>query len=468
MTRSLLLLGLVLTLSPPCSAASPAGVRPYPLPAPAFASPFYTVTLTQDEQTIAAPVLISHARKPDTNPHPDTSWAGFAFTGAVTVTVARTDPARPIRTARVLPAQRQLTVTPAADGTISFTIDRPGQFAVELDDQLAAHPLLIFADPPETQVPARGAPGVRWFGPGVHDLGPDVQSVGTGETIYLAPGALVYGRFKGIGATGVHLLGRGILAGTVYPPNPPHTYTAPHLFELAGASDDAVIDGVTFLDSPHYNLLVRGARTTVRHVKMIGWLYGTDGVGVGRDSVVEDCFFKVNDDAIKLYHTGLRVRRGTFWQMENGAPFQFSWNLNEDASDIRVSDCDVVRVEHRTDANNRAVFNAIHGGRGHLHDYVFDDIRIEGPLFRLVRLTARLTEWSRSPTCGDITDITFRHLTVEGPVAKPSLIGSEEATGRFERLTFEHLTIGGDLITDPAAGRFQIDPASTTAIRFLP
>lgn len=445
-----------------------AGVTPYPLPTPDLQSPHYLVRAAAPGATAQdVPVLFTRALKPDTNPHPDTSFAAFAFTGTATVTVARRDGA-PITRLRVLPTHRGISPAVHPDGSASFTIERPGQFALEIDGRLDAHPLLIFADPPETDIPDPTAPGVRWFGPGVHHLGDDLQPLSSGDTLYFAPGALVYGRFQGRGATDVRLLGRGILAGTVFPPNQPNTYTEPHLVELGEGSDRTTVDGVTFLDSPHYNLLLRGTDCRITNVKMIGWGFGTDGISAGNRSVIEDSFFKVNDDAIKLYATGLRVRRCTFWQMENGGAFQLSWNLNREVSDVRVTDCDVVRIEHREDANNRGVFVAVHGGSGHLHDMLFEDIRIEGPVFRLLRLTALLTAWSRSPTAGDITDLTFRNLTVEGPVLRPGIIRSYEESGRFERLTFEHLTIGGELMLSADAARIDLDPATTADIRFLP
>ncbi len=441
-------------------------VEPYPLAHPTLASPFYEVTLSQGTTEIAAPVMFSSAQKRDSNPHADTSWAAFAFEGPVSITLRRLG--HPISTARVLPSARGITPVVSVQGEVTFSVSAPGQFAIELDGQLGANPLLIFADPPETEIPDQNDPKVRWFSPGIHSLGTEVQTVSSGETLYFAPGSLVYGCFKGDDAADVRLLGRGILAGTIYPPNPPNTYTAPHLFELAGSSDQTLVDGITFLDSPHYNLLLRGNRCTVRNVKMIGWWYGTDGVGVGADSLVENSFFKVNDDTFKLYRDNMVVRGCTVWQMENGMPFQLSWNLNQDASHVRVSDCDVIRVEHYKEANNRAVFGSIHGGSGNLSDYIFENIRIEGPIFRLVKLTALLTSWSRSPVAGTISHLTFRDIYVEGPVLQSNLIQSLEATGRFEDITFQNLVVEGQLITESANASFKIDPASTARIRFIP
>lgn len=443
-----------------------AAVSPYPLPDPSLRSPFYTITLEQAGQTMACPVLFTRAQQIATNPHHDTSWAAFAFTESVTLNLTAAH--GPITSARVLPSSRAITPVLQPDGSLSFTLDRPGQFAIEINGRMDEHPLLVFADPPETDLPDRQDPKVRWFGPGVYNLGNEPLPIAAGETLYLAPGALVYGRFKGIDASDVRLTGRGILAGTPYPPNPPNTYTAPHLFELRGESHRFQADGVTFLNSPHYNLLVRGRDAHVQNVKMIAWWFSTDGLGVGANSIVEDSFFKVSDDTFKLYYDNMIVRRNVVWQMDNGMVFQLSWNLNTNASGIRVTDIDVIRVEHYREANNRAVFGSLHGGSADLSDYLFEDIRIEGPIWRLVKLTALQTSWSRSPTSGTLSDLRFRNITVTGPVRQPSEIKSLEDTGRFEDITFENLTVDGQLITDPRSADFDIDPHSTSNIRFLP
>lgn len=443
-----------------------ASIQPYPLPDPSLRSPHYKVKLRQGGTEFESPVLFTRAQQIATNPHDDTSWTSFAFEGEVLVRIHASY--GPITQARVLPTSRKVQTQLMEDGSVIFTIKRPGQFAIEINGRLDEHPLLIFADPPETDIPDRNAPNVRWFGPGVYNLGNETQPVAAGEIIYLAPGALVYGLFKGVDAPDVRLTGRGILAGSVYPPNPPNTYTAPHLFELRGDSDRVRVDGITFLNSPHYNLLLRGRDHRISNIKMIAWWFSTDGLGVGAHSIVEESFFKVSDDTFKLYYDGMIVRRNVVWQMDNGMVFQLSWNLNTNASGIRVSDIDVIRVEHYRDANNRAVFGSIHGGSADLSDFVFEDIRIEGPIFRLVKLTALQTPWSRSPTSGTIHDLHFRNVSVDGPVQQPNEIKTLEDTGRFEDITFENLIINGKVITGPAQANFDIDPNSTSNIRFTP
>jgi len=227
------------------AAATPhAALHPYPAPDGLAASPEYRVEVEQAGRTAEIFVYVSRAQW-RTNLSKDTAWAPFAFDGEITVRVTRLrgDFAR----ARVLPSSRG--ITPAIAGrTVSFILERPGQFAVEFDESIE-HPLLVFADPPESpaDIPARDHPDTIWFGPGVHDLGERFIEPKSGQTVYLAPGAYVRGRLKADAAAGARLLGRGILSGEHLPLNPPGTYTASHLVDFAGASDRVRVEGVTLV-----------------------------------------------------------------------------------------------------------------------------------------------------------------------------------------------------------------------------
>ena len=80
-------------------------------------------------------------------------------------------------------------------------------------------------------------------------------------------------------------------------------------------------------------------------VKAIAWGYSTDGWSGGEFSVVEDSFFKVNDDSSKLFFTGSLVQRNVYWQMENGCPFMMSWNTGINVGFITARDNDVIAHE---------------------------------------------------------------------------------------------------------------------------
>jgi hypothetical protein len=425
-------------------------------------SPHYRVEVLRDGHAFPAVTYLSRAQKPDSNRAADVSWASISLDAPVTVRV--TDLRGTFARARVLPSSRAIPVQ-IAGNTIEFPMERAQQVAVEFDEE-TTHPLFVFANAPEHDPPSPGAEGLIFFPPGEHHLGENFIEPRAGQTVYLSPGAVVHGRIRIKDAPGVTIRGRGILRGGRLPANPNNTYTVPHLIEADRASDRVTVEGITLVESPHYNLLLRGPDSVVRNVKIIGWWFGTDGVGIGERGLVEDSFLRCNDDALKLYNRGMVVRRCVIWQMENGAPFQISWNMNHDNSGFRVSDIDIIRVDHHQGANNRAIFNAIHGGSAHLSDYLFEDIRIENARYRLLLLQIRKTNWAKAADWGRLSSIVLRNVEADGPFSQRSAIRSDHPNGRIAGVVFENVRVGGRLATRAEDLALDADPATTSGIVF--
>lgn len=62
--------------------------------------------------------------------------------------------------------------------------------------------------PPETDVPKKGDAGARYYGPGTYHENLDPKN---GETIYLTPGAVVFGALNLWRVENVKVLGRGVI-----------------------------------------------------------------------------------------------------------------------------------------------------------------------------------------------------------------------------------------------------------------
>ena len=83
------------------------------------------------------------------------------------------------------------------DHTLKLTLDRPYKLSVEPDGQNG--PLLLFANPLETNAPMPDSKGVVYFGPGVHK--PEKIILESNQTLYLAGGAVVKAEVLAQGAT---------------------------------------------------------------------------------------------------------------------------------------------------------------------------------------------------------------------------------------------------------------------------
>ncbi len=321
---------------------------------------------------------------------------------------------------------------------VEFELKSPAKISVEINGGIEGgnrHPLLIFADPMETEVYSGSSANVTYFGPGVHNV--DRIEVQSNHTYYVAGGAYINGYFDGgVDKQNVKIIGRGVLAGSNY------GHKAHHSIEIMGASSNLTIEGITIADSPWTNIRIYGTNNTVRNVKMIAWFHNTDGILLGENSLIEDCFFKVNDDTIKLYQSGITVRNITIWQLVNGAPIQLTWNVRVRTSNVRVSNVYVIRTEHVSDFRNKGIFNSIHGGIGHLTDYVFDNFYIENSTYRLFKLKFEKTSYNTDQSgFGRISGMTFRNITVTSPMSQLSEIYGGNAADYIKNLSFENVTV---------------------------
>jgi cysteine-rich repeat protein len=431
-------------------------VTTYPGPGGVAPSNQYTVKVEQSGNEYNSFVYLVNSQQ-STNYSDTTSWTTFSFAGPVTVTVTKLQ-GPPIGTCEILPSS--FGITPQVTGnSVTFELDQPRKVSVEFDGDIT-HPMLVFADALETDVPDPNDPDVMYFGPGLHEIGD--TTIGSVKTVYLAGGAYVKGRLKANNVQDFALRGRGVLSGEDFP----HGTNYDH--NLVGISGTRVlVEGITLVNSSLYQILIYGPHNTVRNVKMIGWWFGTDGPYVEDYGLIEDCFVKVNDDAFKLYESNTTVRDCVIWQLENGAPFQISWNMPTDNSGFHVQNIDIIRMEHRTDQINLAAFDAVHGGSGHMSNYLFEDIRIENANWRLFYLTLEKHEFAPPDgEMGQISDLTFRNITATGNFQRPNVIRGWDADHKVYNVTFENLKINGRYIGNAEEGNFDIDPVTTDNIVF--
>ena len=116
---------------------------------------------------------------------------------------------------------------------------------------------------------------------------------------------------------------------------------------------------------------------------------------------------------------------------------------------------------------SEAVFGAIHGGSGHIHHYLFENIRIDNSDWRIFHMVTKPNRWGNwDPEKGSISDITFRNLEFYGKQRIPSLILGHDVKHPVYNITFENLVIDGKKILNPSPQEFIIDNENTHDIVF--
>jgi hypothetical protein len=447
----------------------PPQVVTYPAPAGIAASDQYAVTVRQRGRDHDSFVYETEARKPDTNIGTDTSWTSFSFAGPVHVSVRRLDGTA--TGCRVRPSSLRVP-TSFEDGTCRFLLTDAANVSVEFEPDTTNpvdHAMLVFANPPETDVPDPDDPNVRYFGPGVHRLGRDVP-LHSDETVYLAGGAWVEGAFVGTGLENVVIKGRGIVSGLFLDTgDQDQNKNQPGMINIQD-SENVLVEGITFVDGPRFNVRALGEYVTLRNLKIMSWWFSTDGVVAGHKGVVEDNFIKVDDDSVKLHWGENVVRRNVIWQLENGGPFNISWNIHEDVENFHVYDNDVIRAEHNR-FPPQAIFRSRHAGSGHMSRYLFEDIRVEDANWRLFYLPLENNKWyDPERGYGEISDVVFRDITADRPFLHPNVITGIRADGEthlVHNINVVNVTIDGTCLASAADGNVAIDPATTDEVRIM-
>ena len=228
------------------------------------------------------------------------------------------------------------------------------------------------------------------------------------------------GLFKIKPGVKVAFRGRGILSGIAFPH---HTNDwSHHLIEMPhSAEGQLLVEGITLTDSPKA-CLDSAAKTTVDNVKFLGWHQNTDGIFVGNDSTVKRCFFKVNDDVIKLYSSRVTVTDSIVWLQPTGAAIQLSWNLRRPVTDVRVSGIDFIHFDrHEMPGRYQFINNAIIGSRNYCGGrtgpgVIIENVRFEEPPMQLFGMKIK-QGGKYSEGRGSIDGITFRNWTMPSGAA---------------------------------------------------
>lgn len=345
--------------------------------------------------------------------------------------------------------------------SIYFSLDKPAKLSLEVNgDRL--HNLHIFANEMEKQIPLEGADDVIYFGPGVHepsDKPGNKFEINSNKTVYLAPGAIVKGKFVCNKVENVRFIGRGMIL------NPERG------FELT-FSKNIEIDGITVVNPSHYTIY--GGQTTglkINNLKSFstkGWSDGIDLMSCS-DVTINDIFMRNSDDCIAIYThrwnfygdaRNYKISNAILWA-DVAHPINiglhgdtlFEGNVIEN---VHFSDIDI--LEHDEDDRNYQGCIAFSVSDHNLVQNVsFENVRVEniqeGQLFNLRVLYNK--KYSSGPGRG-IKDIIFRNIYYSGDIVNPSEIEGFSAKNKVENITFENIIMNGTRIKSAEEGDLKI------------
>lgn len=370
----------------------------------------------------------------------------------------------------IRPQSLGLKPTKNADGTISVKVDKPCQFSVEYDGRL--HPLLVFVNPLEENVPNADDENVLYYGPGIHKEGK--IALKDNQTLYLAPGAVLH---AGIHAEGknISIRGRGILDGSSW-----EWRKGPTGFTIGILnSQNVTVDGIVIRGSSHWTVVpVNSDDVTINNIKLCGGrVQNDDGINPcnSRRVTVTNSFVRSDDDCMAL--KGLDVKNGNceditvkncvFWcdrarivlmGHESRAPYmrrvvfkdidvihsQTRNFLLEPGENMRMEDILMEDIRFETGKENALPPEALEKMKSlDTSKLRFDvDVANKDNWLFVGRPTVNMYMKTQEP--GYIKNVTIRNITVTGPASYCGLLfsGANEEH-KTDGLTIENFTVFG-------------------------
>jgi hypothetical protein len=372
------------------------------------------------------------------------SFANFDMSGPVAVRVTSE---RPLGNTVIRPASAGVRMTVVDEHTLDLAMDRPCKISVEPDGKKS--PLLLFANPLETNAPKAGDPNVVYFGPGVHK--PEKIVLGSNQTLYLAGGSFVKAEVLAEGSN-IRILGRGILDGSDW-----EWRKGPigNLIAIRNSSN-VEVSGVTLRGSSHWTIVPKSSRgVTIRNVKLCNSrVQNDDGINPcnSQDVLITDCFIRSDDDCVAL--------KGLDFSGDNS-------NVENITVENTILWCDRARI-FLLGHESRAAFmrnitlrnlDIIHftmtpfllepGEDMRLENVTAEDIRIHGEGQReLIRLRPVVNQYMRNKVPGFVRNVHFRNVTLDGaPGDYLVQLEGADAAHDVQDVTFENVSILGSKLT---------------------
>lgn len=388
----------------------------------------------------------------------EASMVQFDFEGKVEIRVKVNN--REINNVKIRPTNKGLEYTTEGN-LIYFSLDKPAKLSLEVNgDKL--HNLHIFANEPEKEIPNPDDPNVMYFGPGLHkpekDSG-EAFSIPSNTIVYLAPGAVLKGKFLCHKVENVRFIGRGI----VLEPQ--------RGFELT-FSKNIEIDGITVINPTHYT--VYGGQTTGLKINNLnafscrGWSDGIDLMSCS-DITINDIFMRNSDDCIAIYThrwdyygdaKNYKISNAILWA---DVAHPINIGLHGDVShegnvveNLHFNEIDI--LEHDEDDRNYQGCMAFSVSDQNLvQNVIFENVRIEkieeGQLLNMRVLFNE--KYSFGPGRG-IKNVTFKNIYYNDIAENPSIIEGYSEEKNIENITFDNIVIRGKRIKTFEEGNIRV------------
>lgn len=375
-------------------------------------------------------------------------------------------------------------IIPEVQGnTVTYTVSRPvNALSLVLDENYQGEVLHLFSNPVDHDAPTASSENLIYIAPGYHDLTRDGGTgelvLHSGETLYLAGGAVLDGTVTVQEAENVTIRGSGIL---MISEEEASRSKAQSICLVTIRSSHIHVENVVCHAHRFHNWTVHfwySEHITVQHVKICSPVYAsTDGIDISNTShvSVKDSFIRACDDCIALKGLASETQKPAECPPIEDILFEdcVLWNDCNNAMglgaetraacyrDITFRNIDVIYSyddrDHHEKLNERSVMNicCLHGT--FFENILWENIHVNR-CERLICMTFQNSFWFGSlpgdqSFPGGMRDIAFRGITADqnsgSAISGEILLHGME--GKIIRdVTLENIHVFGEKLTQNA------------------
>lgn len=380
-------------------------------------------------------------------------------------------------TASLVPSS--LGLTPVRSGqTLTFSLAGPADVSLVLDGDYQGRTLHLFAQAPETNVPSPTDPNVIYFGPGLHESTGAPVFVGSGKTLYLAPGAVLKARVRIQNANGATVRGHGVLLSNYTPPADAYDNVAIAVWKsqnvsISGITTNRAIVGWT-------GFISESSSVNVTDYHVVSPTYAsTDGFDINNshDVTFDDVFIRSCDDAVSIKgyapeggynrlsnpalatpNYNITYQNSQLWADANNAIVVGEETIASRFEHIVFRNIDVLYNfddrDHPDQLTDRAALTVMMFNATQMTDITFDQIRVENAK-RLINVDIRNSLWFDSLLGnlgwpGKISGVTFSNITSTSPGSNQIRMSGWDGSHLIDGVTLKNIVINGAPVTGPA------------------
>jgi hypothetical protein len=219
--------------------------------------------------------------------------------------------------------------------------------------------------------------------------------------------------------------------------------------------ENILVEGIIINDSRHWTAPCNKSKNvTYRNIKIVSGNDWDDGIDVvsSQHVLVDGCFIRTKDDCIAVkagvdYYTDfynqlpakdVKVINSVLWNAEWGNGLEIGFETRADSiKDIVFRNDDLIHVE-----GPEGTFTIHNGDRAVVENVLYENIRVEDSRGLLVDFKSN-SQYSKDAERGQIKNITFRNISVEGEFFPPSLLLGYDDSHIINNVVFDDFKVYG-------------------------